>query len=356
MLNVMIVDDFKVFITQLKKLDVWKTFSDRFNLKYTFTDSYQALETLRKEKIDVLITDIKMPKLSGLDLLKLIREEKLCRYTVLMSEYTDFEFAHEAIVLGAFDYLVKPVSAPMMNMLLERIYSDCVTNFNDYYDKPDDVIVSGIKALWNSIFECSEDFTSIVNRLLISCKNKSGENIVRHGMVVGNAAETLYQYAGECFPWITYVTCNSENLRHELNGSDSISFSESLFSGFCNDLFVSVKTYHPYGMNELIENAVDYVLSNYSQKLRLSEVADICYVNQSHLSHSFKVSMGISFVDYVVQFKMQMLKIMILRTDLTISEIADKLGYIDVKYMSRLFKNTFGITISDYKCSLSGLQ
>lgn len=355
MINVMIVDDFKVFITQLKKLDVWKNFSDRFELRYTFTDSYQALETLRRENIDVLMTDIKMPVLGGLDLLRIVKKEKLCRYTVLMSEYADFEFAHEAIVLGAFDYMVKPVSGPMMNMLLERIYTDYVTNPDDSDEEVDDIIVSGVKNLWDSILKCSDDFTSEAGKLMTACRNKSGENIIRYGIILSHAAGMIYKYATDSFPWIIGITFDSDNLSRELNGSDSIFISESLFTGFCSDLFVAVKTYHPYGINKLIENAVDYVLANYSQKLKLSDVADICYVNQSHLSHSFKVCMGISFVDYVVQYKMHLLKIMISRTDSTISEMADKLGYIDVKYMSRLFKNTFGITISEYKCSLTGM-
>lgn len=120
MFNVMIVDDFRVFITQLRRLDVWKRYSDTFDLKYMLTDSRQALDILRKEHVDVLITDIKMPKLSGLDLLRYAGEEKLCRCTVLLSEYTDFEYAHEAIILGAFDYIVKPVSDTMMTRILDR--------------------------------------------------------------------------------------------------------------------------------------------------------------------------------------------------------------------------------------------
>ena len=49
---------------------------------------------------------------------------------------------------------------------------------------------------------------------------------------------------------------------------------------------------------------------------------------------------------------MQMLRLMIARTDMTVNEIADRLGYDDCKYMSRLFKNTYGITVSEYRKSV----
>lgn len=75
-------------------------------------------------------------------------------------------------------------------------------------------------------------------------------------------------------------------------------------------------------------------------------------MNKTHLSHIFKMNMGISFVDYIVRYKMQMLRLMIAQTDMTVNEIADKLGYDDCKYMSRLFKNTYGITVSEYRKSV----
>ncbi len=355
MLNVMIVDDFKVFITQLRKLDVWKKYSDRFDLKFTFTDSCKALETLRTNSVDVLITDIKMPGFSGIDLLRKVRDEKLCRCTVLMSEYTDFEFAHDAIILGAFDYIVKPVSGQMMAVLLDRIHAS-LSETNELEVKSDDAILLNVGILMDSIIAENDNFSGNIRKLMKNCRDMAGENVIRYGFVLSKTADILYKKLECIYPWIRHITYHPRKLKSELTASDDLTVSESLFTGFCNDLFAAVRTYHPSGMNELVQNAVDYILMNYSRKLKLSEVADVCYVNQSHLSHSFKLNMGMSFVDYVVQYKMQILRMMLSRTDMNISDIAEELGYIDGKYMSRLFKNTFGMTISDYKSSLTGLQ
>lgn len=346
MFNVMIVDDFRVFITQLRRLDVWKRYSDTFNLKYMLTDSRQALDILRRECIDILITDIKMPKLSGLDLLRYVRDEKLCRCSVLLSEYTEFEYAHEAIILGAFDYIVKPVTDSMLTPILERALKYLTENPDN---REDDVINSNIEAVCHSIINGNENFPDRIHTLAESCGNKSGENLMRYGIILGDAADTLFSRLNEEYPWIKNIVSSPVKLRSALLQSDSKSAAEGLFTGFCNDLFVAVKTYYPQGMNELTRNVAEYILANYSQKLTLSDVADACFVNKSHLSHIFKVNMGISFVDYIVKYKMQMLRLMISDTDMTMNEMADELGYDDCKYMSRLFKNTYRMTISEYK-------
>ena len=350
MFNVMIVDDFRVFITQLRRLDVWKRYSDTFDLKYMLTDSRQALDILRREHVDVLITDIKMPKLSGLDLLRYAVEEKLCRCTVLLSEYTDFEYAHEAIILGAFDYIVKPVSDTMMTRILDRAAKFLSENPDNRDDDAD--IKTASDALCDSIINGYDNYSERVHELAAACGRKSGENLMRFGIILGDASETVFNKLSEAYGWIKNIVDSPERLRAALLRADSREAAESLFTGFCNDLFVAVRTYYPRGLSDLTRGIADYILANYSQKLTLSDVADACFVNKTHLSHIFKMNMGISFVDYIVRYKMQMLRLMIAQTDMTVNEIADKLGYDDCKYMSRLFKNTYGITVSEYRKSV----
>ena len=69
----------------------------------------QALNVLRSEKIDFLLTDIKMPLMDGLELAKKAREEYPELPIVIFSGYSDFSFAQEAIHYGVRDYVLKPV-------------------------------------------------------------------------------------------------------------------------------------------------------------------------------------------------------------------------------------------------------
>ena len=81
------------------------------------------LEKLEKGDTDLFITDIRMPFVDGMELLKVIHEKQLCPCTILFSEYSDFEYARAGIVNGAFDYLLKSADESQLSDALDRAYS-----------------------------------------------------------------------------------------------------------------------------------------------------------------------------------------------------------------------------------------
>lgn len=68
----------------------------------------EALSSIEQLKPDVLVTDIRMPGISGLELIELVKEKQEDMIVILLTGYADFDFARQAIKLGAFDYLLKP--------------------------------------------------------------------------------------------------------------------------------------------------------------------------------------------------------------------------------------------------------
>jgi two-component system, response regulator YesN len=82
---------------------------DRYGLEVVadFPNGLKALEAMDQVKPDVIITDIRMPKMDGLQLIKEIRVRYPSVITVILSCHIDFEYAREALSLGAIDYLVK---------------------------------------------------------------------------------------------------------------------------------------------------------------------------------------------------------------------------------------------------------
>lgn len=80
----------------------------------------QALNILRSEAIDLLLTDIKMPHMDGLELTKKAKEENANLQVVIFSGYSDFSFAQEAIRYGVTDYVLKPVDPDVFKETIHK--------------------------------------------------------------------------------------------------------------------------------------------------------------------------------------------------------------------------------------------
>ena len=99
--NVLIVDD--EFLAR-KLLTEYVSKMDFLNLVTTCADATQAMEVLNKEQVDILLLDIQMPDISGMEMIKLMNNNKVA--VVLTTAYS--EYAVDAFSLGVIDYLLKP--------------------------------------------------------------------------------------------------------------------------------------------------------------------------------------------------------------------------------------------------------
>lgn len=92
-----------------------------FQVMATCESGEEALEVCRQGWPDLLITDIRMPGISGLDLIRRIREQNTNIQVVIVSAYKDFSYAKEAISLGVEDYITKPINPDELNSTLLRL-------------------------------------------------------------------------------------------------------------------------------------------------------------------------------------------------------------------------------------------
>ena len=100
-----------------------------FPLKiYLAENGANAFQIMQEEHIDILLTDIKMPFLSGIELIKKVREAGLNPICIIYSAYGEFEYAKEAISLGVIQYLLKPVNIKEFKKLLENVIETCEKN------------------------------------------------------------------------------------------------------------------------------------------------------------------------------------------------------------------------------------
>lgn len=119
MLKVLIADDeYKVGFL-VKSLIEW----DRLNLEFTeiVQDGATAYQKILEHTPDIVITDIRMPGLSGLDLIKKVTEENRPIHFIVISGYKYFEYAQQAIKYGVEDYLLKPIDEVELNSILKKI-------------------------------------------------------------------------------------------------------------------------------------------------------------------------------------------------------------------------------------------
>jgi response regulator RpfG family c-di-GMP phosphodiesterase len=113
--RILVVDDERVIREILAEFLSLEGFSVN-----TVEDGEKALSELRLRPYDLLITDLKMPKLSGLQLLEKIEQERLGVLTVLMTGFGTVETAIEAMKKGAYDYLLKPFKVEEVIHVVER--------------------------------------------------------------------------------------------------------------------------------------------------------------------------------------------------------------------------------------------
>lgn len=117
--KVLIVDDeFRIGIL-IKKLIHWDELG--MECQDVLDNGEKAFEVIKKSRPDIVITDVRMPKITGLDLLKMVRDEGIQSQFIIISGYKEFEYARQAMSFGVEFYVLKPVNENDLNDNLKKI-------------------------------------------------------------------------------------------------------------------------------------------------------------------------------------------------------------------------------------------
>lgn len=118
-MKVLIVDDDYIIIKGLEKLIDW----DKLNMEIfaVARDGQEALSILEKTPVDIVITDVNMPQLSGIDFVKKAREVQMDFQLIIISGYQNFDYAKSGMDLGAVNYLLKPIDKVELERTLEEV-------------------------------------------------------------------------------------------------------------------------------------------------------------------------------------------------------------------------------------------
>lgn len=119
MYSFIFVDDESIIRDKILNLIDWESFG--FICAGTFSNGRTAMEFLKENNVDLMISDIKMPLVSGLELAKYLYENHKNTQIILLSAYRDFQYAVEAIQYRISAYLTKPISTGDLKIELQRV-------------------------------------------------------------------------------------------------------------------------------------------------------------------------------------------------------------------------------------------
>lgn len=118
MYRVMLVEDDEAIRYVYSKMKSWGKYG--FRIECEAQNGIQAIEMMKQKEIDIIFTDIRMPFMDGITMMKEMRKDNPEQKFVLVSSYNEFEYAREGLRLGALDYIVKPVGEKELEPVLER--------------------------------------------------------------------------------------------------------------------------------------------------------------------------------------------------------------------------------------------
>ncbi|MFC6164051.1 response regulator [Lactiplantibacillus dongliensis] len=119
MQRVMIVDDEYMILKGMTKVVDWTALG--FTIVQTARNGQQALQVAREQVIDLVITDVRMPEMTGIELMQQLQQLPQPPVVLVLSGYQEFDYVKAALRLGAMDYLLKPVSATELTTILTKV-------------------------------------------------------------------------------------------------------------------------------------------------------------------------------------------------------------------------------------------
>jgi two-component system response regulator YesN len=358
--RVLLVDDMEISRRQVRRLDLWNG-ATNFSIAAEAQNGQEALNLLKQEQFDLIITDIKMPKIDGIELLRETAEKELCPCVVLLSDYEDFSFAKQGILHGAFDYLGKPPEYEAMKDMLNRVEQFLVKK-----KKEDELVKSLEEKLEEKIedaFPSAElehlieaakgkqpDITAAANRLTESISALFGDDVIKTSTALKKSMSELISQLRSHFAWMCeFIDCNKYKGFDYVTMGDTQSAFEA-FGAAVGEMTGEIGRLE-YGNSESqIEYKIcRYVLENVDNEISIEGIAKVLYMNRKYISEVFRQRTGELLIDYITRVKMTRAARLLLQSGQKTYEIALQLGYRDTEYFSRLFKKHMGVNPSHYR-------
>ena len=373
-MRVLLVDD-EPFITQgLTLLIDWE--AEGCEIAGTAKNGVEAIEMLKKEPIDLVLTDIRMPECDGITLLEKVKSEKLSdAYFIVMSGYDEFGYVQKAIRYGCVDYIMKPVDKDELLSAVRKVRRMC-----DKDRKDEELIVELEQARGEQ-----HSFAALIGAYdgdnkqsrTIICKEKMDLLV---SAVEENDKEQIKKYVSDFYHIIKDENITKESvdfniayllfqLIHiaseqddEVNQEEIMRFiSESSFEDgkmvenseyllrFCMEYAEYISQLRGRAAQGVLRDVEKEIRAHFAENISLREMSQKFFINSAYLGQIFKKKYGQSFKDYLTDVRIKEAAKMLSTTDKKIIIIAEEVGYKDSDYFVQKFIERMGCTPSKYR-------
>jgi two-component system response regulator YesN len=364
MYKVLIVDDRELFLLELKRLKVWGEISG-FVIKDQAANGKEALDLLNQSPYDLVLTDIRMPVIDGLQLLREIKKNNLCPCIVILSEYSEFSYARQGIILGAFDYLVKPPTEESMFKLFKRVrpFLDSLKGNELSLPFPPGH-TEGKSSEWayplveekqiiNLFLKKDDSAVKLFRITLENLYTVLTDNIIAADIIGKKLYHNIITSVYDKFAWLgNFIDIHFFESVDSINEGRNEEKHDTFIDFYCRKiafLLDLLQRFQPDTTDDSIRNICEYILNNSEEDLKLKVIAEKFYLNNTYLSNTFAAKTHIHFNNYVTMVKMARAKYLFLNTELKTYEVAYRIGYRDINYFSKLFKKKYGKSPGEYQ-------
>jgi two-component system response regulator YesN len=370
MYTVFLVEDEVLVREGIKRIVAWADYGFKFIGEAP--DGEIALPKILKLKPEILITDIKMPFLDGLELSKLVKKELPKTTIIILSGYDEFAYAQEAIRIGVSRYLLKPLSKDgLVDALLDikKAKDQEIEDESWKLKQKEEDTRHATRILFDSLIYGSEPVPTLLDRarslgidlsaesfniVLCICDKPpdiaGGQSILPFGSWLGVSAflvkgpsHEIDAESDKCMSLCVDLKCEKGTPVSRLSELPA-SYSAAKRALFGEAPADSSK------YSDIINSAMKFIEQRFTYPdLDLISAASAAGVTPTHLSAMFSKETGKTFIEHVTALRMDKARKLLRTTSLASGEIAYKTGYNDPHYFSYAFKKINGVTPTEYR-------
>lgn len=366
MYKVLIVEDNQAVQRNIEKLI--HQAGEEYQVVGKMLNGVQGLEFLRKTEVDIVVTDIQMSVMNGLEFIERCRSTFPNIFFMIISGYDEFEYARTAMKLNVHEYILKPVDPQEFKEALKRTAAEAdasalrnqpIFSENELKDllKLKDVkTAEGYKEKWMPITERLEktiirwDKKAFLAELeiLINQWMKRGDTAEEiSGFLMGiNELIISKKHCQNEFDFAAFVR-NIMFLSHTYN---DLKASTGEFYSALFDKIDTLALENKYAREMLFKKMTDYLQEHIYGMINMQDMKEYFGMSESYMSRVFKQYAQISPMVYYSNLKIEEAKkIMDYNSSIKIGEIAEMLGYSNQYYFSKAFKSSQGMSPQEYK-------
>lgn len=341
----------------------------------------EALSILKSEEIEILVTDIRMPILNGIELIRKAREKYTDLKVIIISGYAEFEYAQQSIRLEVDDYLLKPFRSKnllkVVNKAKRKIIEkhnkkkeleDIKKEINEYLKENN--LKKTLNWLSDNDFFEKQSYLLDNNKLFRVLKTGSSQELMDElELLLGEIDEYASDRQRVLFIINNIIIHVCKILREtgydlaEILGIIDSKYLESITAENINllkkwlvNLFTDLDNLLRYSKDEhndiFINDIKSYINDHFSEGITLNEIASHFNISTGYLSKLFLDQVGNNFKDYLNMIRLNKAKELLKTTDKKIYEVADDIGFNDSYYFSSWFKKVVGVTPTTFRDNL----